>query len=210
MVTHMSRFTFAALVVACTMVSAPAVAQVKELLGKASDAALDQLGKPGAFSADDAIRIGLPGQAKGLGDLMKLSDRAGLTQDISGSLNRAAEQAAAEAKPIFRAAIDRATLKDAVAIGRGGDTGATDYLRQSAGGDILKKLTPLVKSALDRTGVLKQTSQLASFGMDDAKITDYVAKKTADGIFTYVGREETKLRRDPIGIGRSLMKDLKF
>jgi len=185
--------------VAC---SAPVHAQisgdsVKGLLGNASDSALDKLSRPGAFSADDAIRIALPGAGKNLSGLMKLTDKAGLTNDISGSLNRAAEQAAAEAKPIFRSAIDKMSLKDMGKIATGGKTAATDYLK-----------TPLVRAALDKTGVLKQTSQLSSLGYDDKKITDYVSQKTSDGIFTYMGREEEKARADPIGTGRAILKGL--
>ena len=35
--------------------------------------------------------------------------------------------------------------------------------------------------------------------MDEAKLTDYVSNKTSDGIFTYVGREETRMRQNPLG-----------
>ncbi len=186
-------------------------ASLKEMLGQASDAALDKLAQPGAFSADDAIRIALPGaSSKGLGDLMGMASKAGLTGDINGELNRAAEKAAAQAKPIFRAAIDKVTFKDAMGILRGGDTGATDYLKRSTGGEIRAKLLPLVKGALDASGVLKQASQLQAFGMDGSKLSDYVAGKTSDGIFTYVGREETKARKDPIGTVGPLLKGLKF
>ena len=183
---------------------------LKGMLANASDAALDKLSQPGAFSADTAIRIALPGQADKLGGLLKLTDKAGLTNDITGSLNRAAEQAAGEAKPIFRSAIDKASLQDAVGIARGGDTGATEYLRKTSGGEITAKLLPLVKAALERSGVLKQASQLSALGMDPARITDYVTRKTSDGIFTYVGREETRLRKDPINTGKELLKGLKF
>lgn len=189
---------------------APAQAQtganpVKALLGQASDQALDQLAKPGAFSADEAIRIALPGGAK-LGNVLDLASKAGLTGDINGSLNRAAEQAAAQAKPIFRAAIDKASLSDAVDIARGGSTGATDYLKKSAGGEVQAQLLPLVRTALQQSGVLGQTAQLSALGFDEARLSDYVAGKTSEGIFTYVGREETKLRQDPIGAGKSLLK----
>lgn len=205
------RAAFAAAAFALASVSAPALAQanpVKSLVGQASDRALDQLAQPGAFSADAAIRIALPGAAK-LGGLLDLAHKAGVTGDINGSLNRAAEQAAAQAKPIFRAAIDRASFGDAVDIARGGDTGATDYLRKSAGGDVRAQLLPLVRTALQQTGVLKQTSQLSAVGFDEARLTDYVAGKTSDGIFTYVGREEAKLRKDPIGAGKSLLQGVR-
>ena len=210
------RTLFVAASLALAAFGAPASAQVsgnslKEMLGKASDNALDQLAKPGAFSADDAIRIALPGAGgKGMGDLMNMASKAGLTGDINGALNRAAETAAGQAKPIFRAAIDRVNFKDAVAILRGGDTGATDYLKKTTGGEIKAKLLPLVRSALDQSGVMKQASQLKAFGMDGSKLTDYVTGKTSDGIFTYVGREETKARQDPLGTGGALLKGLKF
>jgi hypothetical protein len=210
-----TRATLAVAAAALAFVAAPVQAQVgagsiKGMLANASDAALDKLSKPGAFSADAAIRIALPGQAEKLGALMKLTDKAGLTNDLSGSLNRAAEQAAGQAKPIFRSAIDKATMSDAVSVARGGDTGATDYLKRTSGGEILAKLQPLVKAALDKSGVLKQTAQLSSFGLDAAKLTDYVTQKASDGIFTYVGREEARLRQDPIGSGKELLKGLKF
>ena len=186
---------------------------VKGLLGRASDAALDRLSQPGAFSADDAIRIGLPGGAGGakrLGDLMALADRAGVTNDLSGSLNRAAEEAAARAKPIFRAAIDRMTLRDLGSIVGGGRTGATDYLKRTSNAEIVAKLAPLVRSALERAGVFRQSAQLSAVGLTDAKITDYVSRKTADGIYTYMGREEAKVRDDPIESGRAILKGLNF
>ena len=196
-----------------TVIASPAYAQgnsVKSMLGNASDAALDKLAQPGAFSADSAIKIVLPGGADKLGGLMKLTDRAGLTNDITGSLNRAAEQAASEAKPIFRSAIDKASMGDAVAVAKGGNTGATDYLKRTSGSEITAKLLPLVKAALDKSGVLKNSSMLSSIGWDEKKLTDYVTGKTSDGIFTYVGREETKMRQDPMGTGKELLKGLKF
>jgi len=210
-----NTFAGALAVLVLATVSIPASAQVgagaiKGLLGQASDSALDQLSKPGAFSADQAIRIALPGvgSSKGVTDLMNLASKAGLTGDINGALNRAAEQAAAQAKPIFRAAIDKATLSDAMGALRG-DNGATEYLKKSTGPEILAQLQPLVRAALQSSGVLQQTSQLSALGMTDAKLTDYVASKTSDGIFTYVGREETRMRQNPLETGKNLLQGIK-
>ena len=202
-----------ALATLCLACAAPAHAQtnsIKAILGNASDAALDKLSQPGAFSADSAIRIALPGGADKLGGLMKLTDKAGLTNDITGSLNHAAEQAASEAKPIFRGAIDKASLNDAMTVAKGGDTGATDYLKKTSGPEITAKLLPLVRAALAQSGVLKNTTMLSSIGWDEKRLTDYVTGKTSDGIFTYVGREETKMRQDPVNTGKEILKGLKF
>jgi hypothetical protein len=210
------RTTLTAAALALVTFVLPASAQmsggsIKDMLGKASDSALDNLSKPGAFSADAAIRIALPGAGgKGIGDLMNLANKAGLTGDINGALNRAAEQAAAQAKPIFRAAIDKVSFGDAVGMVTGGGTAATDYLRKATGPEIRAKLLPLVQAALQSSGVLKQTAQLSSLGMSEGKLTDYVAGKTSDGIFTYVGREETKMRQNPLETGKTLLKGLKL
>ena len=208
-----TRHLLAMATLALAVVAAPAHAQtnsIKGMLGNASDAALDKLSQPGAFSADSAIKIVLPGGGDKLSGLMKLTDKAGLTNDITGSLNRAAEQAASEAKPIFRSAIDKASMNDAVTVAKGGNTGATDYLKKTSGSEITAKLLPLVKAALDKSGVLKNSSMLSSIGWDEAKLTSYVTGKTSDGIFTYVGREETKMRQDPVNTGKEMLKGLKF
>ena len=209
------RTTLIAATLSLTTLALPAAAQLsggglKDMMGRASDQALDNLSKPGAFSADAAIRIALPGLGggKGVGDLMKLANKAGLTGDIDGALNHAAEQAAAQAKPIFRAAIDKVNFQDAVGMVTGGGTAATDYLRKATGPEVQAKLLPLVQSALQASGVFKQTAQLSSLGMSEGKLTDYVAGKTSDGIFTYVGREETKMRQNPVETGKNLLKGL--
>ncbi|WP_311222196.1 MULTISPECIES: DUF4197 domain-containing protein [unclassified Acidovorax] len=210
------RNLFATAALTCAAIVLPAAAQmpsfgIKPLLGQASDAALDKLSQPGAFSSDSAIRIALPGAGnKNVGKLLELAQQSGLSANLDAALNRAAEQAAAQAKPIFRAAIDKATLNDAVDIARGGSTGATDYLRKSTGSQITAQLQPLVRAALQGSGVLQKTSQLQALGFDEARLTDYVAGKTSEGIFTYVGREETRLRQDPIGTGTQLLKGFKF
>ena len=211
----MRAMTLAAVSMGSPFLAAPAFAQfpsdsLKTVLGNASDTALDKLSQPGAFSSDSAIRIGLPGAAGKFGDVLKFTDRIGATDDLSGQMNRAAEAAAAQAKPVFRSVISRLTVRDAIGIGTQGDTAATDFLKRNAGTDIVNRIMPLVKDALSRAGAFQQTKQLSAIGMNDEKITSYVAQKTADGIFTYMGREETRVRHDPTAMSRALTKGLKF
>lgn len=176
------------------------------MLADASDRALDKLSQPGAFSADQAIRIALPGMGGGgMGKLMDLVGQTGLAGDLNAQLNRAAEQAAAQAKPIFRSAIDRITFQDALTMVRG-STGATDYLRQNTQGQIQAQLLPLVQSALKSSGALNNTQALAAVGMGEDRLVRYVADKTSDGIFQYVGQEETKARANPLETGKNLLK----
>lgn len=175
------------------------------LLGNASDNALDKLGQPGAFYADKAIRILLPG-GKTVSKLLNVGAKAGLTDGLVRRLNDAAGLAAKEAKPMFRSAINNVSLNDIPGIATKSD-GATQYLRQSAGGDLRLKITPLIESALGQVGAFDQVDKLgkagslvSSLGLNRAKLTESVSDQALKGIFSYIGQEETALRKNPLKI----------
>lgn len=190
-------------------------APITHTLGNASDAALDKLAQPGAFYADEAVRILLPGPLKKASGLMKLTDQAGLTSDLTKSLNDAAGLAAKEAKPIFRSAIDKMTLQDGISVASKKD-GATRYLQQSAGGDLRTKVRPLIVSALTEVGAYNQVEKLggsgggllSSAGLSRDGLTDSVTDQTLSGIFKYMGAEEANLRANPLAAGKKLLKGL--
>jgi hypothetical protein len=138
-------------------------APIKDMLIEASDKALDRLARPGAFSTDDAIRIILPGQPDEAAALAEMADKAGMTARLQRALNDAAGLAAGQAKPIFRRAIQRMTLKDTIRI-LSKDHGATNYLRKSSGDELYAMLRPIIANALDRTGAYK-LAKLQSSGM---------------------------------------------
>lgn len=199
---------------------APAQAQstgVKNLLVNASDGALDKLSQPGAFYADKAVRVLLPGPLKNATKILRFTSKAGLTKDITKDLNDAAGKAALEAKPIFRSAIDNLTLTDGVGIVTGGGTGGTDYLRKTSGEELAIKVRPLVEKALGEVGAYKQVESLGSLsalssigGLDLSRdgLTDSVTKQAMNGIFSYIGAEETKFRKSPLKKGKKLLEGI--
>lgn len=202
------------------MLTAPAMAKdtgIKNLLGNASDGALDKLSKPGAFYADKAVRVLLPGPLKNATKILRFTSKAGLTKDITKDLNDAAGKAALEAKPVFRSAIDNMTLTDGVGIVTGGDNGATDYLRKTSGEELAIKVRPLVEKALGEVGAYDQVeklgelSSLAALGGADISregLTDSVTKQAMDGIFRYIANEEQKFRKNPLGKTGNILKEI--
>ena len=98
-----------------SVMGAAGIAPLNNLLGNASDSALDKLAKPGAFYADKAVRILLPG-GKTISKLFDLGSKAGLTDGLVKSINNAAGIAAGEAKHIFRSAINGLSLSDVPGI----------------------------------------------------------------------------------------------
>ncbi len=188
---------------------------LKSMLGKASDGALDKLSKPGAFYADTAIRILLPGTTGKLASkLMKATDKLGVTRKLTESLNTAAGFAAKEAKPVFRNAVDGLKLTDVPDIALKND-GATQYLEKSATPDLRLKVRPLITSALTKVGAYDQLSKLGKSGgllslagITPDKLTDSVTDQTLKGIFNYMGREEAGLRGNVLGIGKSILGNI--
>ena len=193
-----------------------------DLLGKASDSSLDKLGQPGAFYSDPAVRIALPllgkvGGGAGGGTLLSVLDKGqqlGLTDNLVRKLNDAAGLAAKEAKPIFRSAIGKLSLSDVPGIASQRD-GATQYLRTSAGADLTARLRPLVDKGLSGVGALREldrlsarSSLLRTAGITRDRIGGSVTEQALNGIFSYIGAEEGRLRDNPVGAAGGLLKGL--
>jgi len=181
------------------------------VLGDASDRALDKLALPGAFYNDEDIRIGLPmigGARRGgglFGSIFGAARDLGVLDGLIRSLNDAAGIASGEAKPIFREAIGNLSLSDAPGIIRE-DTGGTQYLRRSSNDHLHSRLSPLVDSALSDLGaynelerVSGQNSWLRAIGISREGLNETVTDQGLDGIFSYIGKEESALRANPLG-----------
>ncbi|AMO71203.1 hypothetical protein AZE99_04435 [Sphingorhabdus sp. M41] len=200
-----------------SLMTTPAFAQtsgVKGILGDASDNALDKLSEPGAFYADKAVRILLPGPLQKATSILRFTSKAGLTKDITKTLNDAAGKAALEAKPVFRSAIDGLTLQDGVGIVTGGEAAGSEYLRRTSGEELALKVRPLVEKALGDLGAYEQVEKLGSVsslgGADISRdgLTDSVTEQAMDGIFAYIGKEEANFRRNPLDKGKNLLKEI--
>ena len=205
--TRCIALTAALLVVSLgAFVSTPVVAQsasLSGLLATASDNALDKLAKPGAFFADKAVRISLPGPLEKASGLLRLAGKSGLGKDLTKSLNDVAGLAAKEAKPIFRDAAEGISLEDGVDIASESD-GATQHFRKSSEDTLREKIRPLVEKAMGDTGALDQLDEISSIkslsklGISSDGMTDHVTGKTLDGIFKYMEAEESKVRKNPL------------
>lgn len=210
-----------ALVLLSGPVSPPAFAQglpvggaFTGLLGRASDSALDKLAQPGAFNNDSSIRIKLPGIAGKARGLMGVTDALGVTNGLTKSLNDAAGLAARAAKPVFRSAISKISLADVPGLVMKND-GGTQYLRQSADGDLRSQVRPLIVDALGKTGAFAQFDKLAAgsgalgalggLSLNRDTLTNSVTDQALEGIYKYMASEEAKLRANPLGKARGLL-----
>jgi hypothetical protein len=128
---------------------------LKEALKKGVDSVVGRLGKPGGFLTDPVAKILLPGALKDAMPILKAAGQAGLLTDLEKRMNSGAEAATPLARNLFRSAIDKMTIQDAIGIVTGGETAGTEYLRRTAGQELALQMRPIVSKQLEQAGAVK-------------------------------------------------------
>lgn len=189
-----------------TLSNRDAVAGLKAALDKGSQASVARLGRENGFLGDPAVRIPLPDSLARIEKIMRRVGQGERADELVLTMNRAAEAAVAEAKPVLVGAVKKMTVSDAKAILTGGDTAATDYFRRTTSEPLLAKFAPIVKRATAQVGLAQKYNAYAQKGVrfglvkeDQASLDDYVARKALDGLFLALAEEEKKIRADPAG-----------
>lgn len=157
------------------------------------------------FFKNPAIKILFPPEAVKVRDAAISVGLSPLVDRFELSLNRAAEDAAKEAKPIIIGAIKQIRFKDVWEILFGGKTAATDYLRTATEPQLLAKFRPIVIQSIGREEVTKHWKPLADaynaipfVKKVNPDLEEYVTVKTVDGLFKLIAEEERKIRENPI------------
>ena len=128
-------------------------------------------------------------------------------------INRAAEDAAKSAAPIFLNAIKGMSVSDGIAILRGPDTACTAYLRKSTTPQLTAAFLPVIKNSLDKVGatnswktVVDAYNKIPFHSKVNADLPAYTTSKALDGVFYYVAAEEKSIRANPMGQADDLLK----
>jgi hypothetical protein len=198
------------------------VSGLKSALAVGTDSAVTHLMKKDGFFRDEAVKIFLPPEAKVIIEsINKVPGGKGLLEDVYLRVNRAAEDAAVEAKPIFVNAIRDISITDGINILRGRNTAspstfdstaATNYLKDRTKAELVKLFQPKIDQSLDKKLVgnistndawtkLTTAYNLVAPFMGKEKIntslSGYVTDKAIDGLYYKVGLEEKKIRKNP-------------
>lgn len=128
-------------------------------------------------------------------------------------VNRAAEDAAKSAKPIFINAITSMTFNDALNILMGADNAATSYLERVTRTQLYNQFNPTIINSLNKFGALdyyksavNKYNSLPFVTKLNPKLDDYVTNKALDGLFGMVQAEELKIRKNPVERVTALLK----
>jgi hypothetical protein len=190
-------------------------AGLKEALRVSTDKAVASTGRPDGFLKNEAIKILLPRKLQTTGKTMRLLGMGAQVDELEVGMNRAAEQAAPQAKQIFLSALLKMTFSDAQGILRGGDTAATDYFKRQSTEQLTTAFTPIVHQAMLNVGVVRQYNAVmqdpavARFGSTrNFSLDDYVVGKTLDGLFYVLGQEEARIRKNPTAQTTQLLREV--
>ncbi|MES2761408.1 MAG: DUF4197 domain-containing protein [Bacteroidota bacterium] len=169
--------------------------------------------KADGFLKNPAIFIPWPAEAKDMrAKLIKMGMQKKV-EEFETSLNRAAEEAAKKAAPVFVDAITGMSIGDGFAILNGADTAATHYLREKTFTPLKAQFMPVVKEAVAKVKVTAYWKPLATaynklpgVKKQNPDLDDYVCTKAANGLMTLIKDEEAKIRKDPMARVTDILK----
>ncbi len=203
------------------------VAGLKEALVTGTNKSAQLLGKTDGYYKDELVKIMLPPEADVIVDnLNKIPGGDKLVQDVLLTINRAAEDAAKEAAPIFVNSIKSMTISDAVGILKGQNNAATQYLHKTTYDQLFALYQPKIKSSVEKElvgGISTKESwdsltgkwntvansvagKIAGLKPVNTQLEDYLTAKALDGLFLKIADEEKLIRQDPAARVTSLLK----
>ena len=170
-----------------------------------------------ALSANDGYRasgypLTLPGALKPVADTLRKAGMGGYLDKVDTAMNRGAEQAAAEAVPVFRQAINNMTIQDAVDIATGGETAATDYFRGQTEAQLRQRFQPIIRSNLEKTGFYSQYKSMLDVynalpltSKPSLDIEADLMNQSLNALFGRMAAEEKLIRQAPMARGSALI-----
>lgn len=178
---------------------------LKQALEIGTSAGADKLSAKDGFFGNMAVKILFPTEAQKVESTLRSIGLNSLADNVILSLNRAAEDAAKEAKPIFVNAIKQMTITDATNILLGDKDAATQYFKRVTTAQLMEKFSPVIANSLSKVGATKYWADAATAYNKlplvkpvTTNLTEYASQRAIEGMFVQVAQEELKIR-DNIG-----------
>ena len=176
---------------------------LKQALEYGTSYASDRLSEEDGYLGNLAIKIVFPEEAQKVENTLRSIGLGNLCDQVITSVNRAAEDAAIEAKPIFVAAIKEMTITDVRNILLGQNDAATQYFENKTTSSLESKFKPIIETSLNKVGATKywgdvigKYNQVPLVKPIETDLSKYVTQKAIDGLFYEIAKEELKIREN--------------
>jgi hypothetical protein len=168
--------------------------------------------RDGYFKSE--YKILLPEEARRVTDKLKvIPGFTDVENVILEKLNRAAEDAATSAKPIFVNAIKEMTFSDALGILMGPKNGATTYLHDKTYSPLYGEFHPVIVNSLNKFNAIdywadavNAYNKIPFVEKVNPSLDQYVTDKALDGLFSMVEKKELQIRTDITSRTTALLK----
>jgi hypothetical protein len=172
-------------------------------------------GVKNGFWSNDVIKIWPPQNMRNLEEGLRAMGQGLKIEEFQLSMNRAAEDSAPAALPLFTKAIADLNPADARTILNGSKSAATDELKRSALSELARGLRPAADAAMAKYGVAENYNALVihmkglTFGqVAPFNIREYVVTQTLNGLFLLMDKDEEKMRADPASLPTPLLREV--
>lgn len=204
---------------------------LKEALITGTNSSTTKLNAKDGYFKDPVAKILLPKEAQDIAENIRripgLGDKA--MDDLLLRINRSAEDAAAEAKPIFINAVKNMTISEGMNVLKGkssqttgfDSTAATVYLKQKTYNDLFNAFQPKIDVSLDKkivgntstneawaeiTNLYNKVAPILGKSKVNTELSGYVTEKALEGLFYKIGEEEKSIRKNPYQYSKDILR----
>jgi len=166
------------------------------------------------FFGNSLIKVVMPPEAQKVESALRNIGMGSTVDDAILSMNRAAEDAAGEAVPIFVNAVMSMNIQDGLNILRGGNGAATNYLKQKTTAALTEAFRPVISKSLDKVGATSLWNTVFSTynklpltrNKINPDLVAYVTERALSGLFITIAEEENKIRTNPAARVTSILQ----
>lgn len=187
---------------------------LKQALQIGTENASGRLSAVNGYFGNQLIKILLPPEAAKVESTLR---RIGMGAEVDKailSMNRAAEDAAKKAVPIFVNAITSMSIQDGMSIVRGGQGAATNYLKSRTEQSLTAEFKPVINSSLQKVNATRYWESIfnvynrlpTTTNKVNTDLTAYVTERALNGLFVTIADEENKIRLNPASRVTDLLK----
>lgn len=181
------------------------VGSLRQALNQGAKTAVASLARENGFLGNEKVRIPLPQSLHKADGLLRQLGMGSYADELTISMNRAAEAAVPEAENLLVDAVGKMSVEDAKGILTGGDDAATQYFRKNTESALGNKFKPIVIRSVQQVKLAEKYDQFAGkaaklglIDQHDANLEDYVTQKTLDGLFLMMAEQEKAIRANPL------------
>ncbi len=185
---------------------------LKAALDQGVTKGVGQLSAMDGYLGNAAVKILMPPEAKKVESTLRSIGLGRQVDQAITSMNRAAEDAAKSAAPIFLNAIKGMTIQDAMGILSGKEDAATQYLQKQTSNALTQAFKPVIDTSLGKTDATKHWNTVfTSYNKVASEkinpdLTAYVTERALSGLFFQIAQEEANIRKNPAARGTELLK----